>query len=265
MTWELYALRYGSQPDLPAHKVALHPEKLPDPDAMTRFAFSFWLARSETTTVLIDCGFNAEQAKERGKTFESQPLDLLSKVGVAPSDIDALILTHLHYDHAGNADLFANTPTHLHLKEWQQATGREMADGQAAQFYDPRSTALLLAELHAGQLQLQTDKVWDVAGLTVECLGGHSPGQCIVHVPTEAGPVVLASDAAHLSCNIAHQTPFPIIHDLPMATAGLSRLAELEASGARVVAGHDAEIHETSAPVEATRSIVALHKEICHV
>ena len=145
--WELYALRFGSQPELTGEQVALHPDRLSNQLASESFDFSFWLARSAESTVLIDCGFTATQAIARGKSYDADPLQLLAEIEVTPEDIDALILTHLHYDHAGNVARFPKAKVFLHLQEWLWATGPAMADPDAASYYDPQITAELLPKL----------------------------------------------------------------------------------------------------------------------
>src|ERR1700722_7798623 len=59
--------------------------------------------------ILVDTGF-LSAVSMTGRAFEDneQPSTVLAKVGVRPEDIDIVVLTHLHFDHAGAFDAFPN-------------------------------------------------------------------------------------------------------------------------------------------------------------
>ena len=56
--------------------------------------------------ILVDTGFNAEEAKARCRRLTLNPVDALAQFGVSADTIKDVIVTHLHYDHAGNLDRF---------------------------------------------------------------------------------------------------------------------------------------------------------------
>ena len=64
--------------------------------------------------VLIDTGMRGDWSPS-GKTYENveHPDTILSKVGFTPENINDVILTHLHFDHAGNLDRFPNAKFHI--------------------------------------------------------------------------------------------------------------------------------------------------------
>ena len=69
-------------------------------------------------------------------------------------------------------------------------------------------------------------------------------GLQVVRVLTPAGPVCLASDAAHYYENYLEHKLFPIVADRQDMLAGFSRIVELAEARDRVVPGHDPLVRE---------------------
>jgi glyoxylase-like metal-dependent hydrolase (beta-lactamase superfamily II) len=83
-----------------------------------------WVARNAARTVVIDTGFNEQAARRRKREFLRRPADGLKLVGVDAREVRDVVLTHLHYDHAGNFELFPRATFHLQDLEMSYATGR---------------------------------------------------------------------------------------------------------------------------------------------
>jgi glyoxylase-like metal-dependent hydrolase (beta-lactamase superfamily II) len=72
-------------------------------------------------------------------------------------------------------------------------------------------------------------------------VGGHTPGQCMVTVPTSDGVVLLTSDAVHFTEELARDRPFVSVTDLPATYQALQTVRDLADRGAvdRIITGHD--------------------------
>ena len=70
--------------------------------------FFVWLVRSKERDVLVDTGFNSKTAAKRGRELIRCPTEGLKLLGVNPEEVEDVIITHLHYDHVGNFDLFSS-------------------------------------------------------------------------------------------------------------------------------------------------------------
>ena len=81
-------------------------------------------------------------------------------------------------------------------------------------------------------------------GIRAITVGGHAAGQQILIVDTDRGPVVLASDAAHLYEELALRRPFAIAVDIRQMYEAYDLLRSMEADGAIVVPGHDPAVTE---------------------
>jgi len=79
-------------------------------------------------------------------------------------------------------------------------------------------------------------------GITLHHVGGHTQGLQVVRVPTARGPVVLASDAAHLYANFDQGRPFQILDSVSDYLEAHRKIRRLAASDAHIIPGHDPEV-----------------------
>ena len=126
--YEIYALRYATMSPRTPHMNFLLPD--PHDTAAADLDYFVWLIRGPAgRDLLVDTGFNAEEAALRSRKLTLNPVDALAGFGVAAADIKDVIVTHMHYDHAGNLDRFPNARFHLQEREMSYATGRCMCNG----------------------------------------------------------------------------------------------------------------------------------------
>src|SRR5690606_10794791 len=120
--YELYAIRYATRPARRRdHFIGGDPHEAPMP-----MDYFVWVAVSGERSVVIDVGFNAQIAAKRGRTHLRCPAEALSLVGVDAATVEDVIISHLHYDHAGNLELFPKAQFHIQEAEMHFATGRYM-------------------------------------------------------------------------------------------------------------------------------------------
>lgn len=239
--WEIYALRYAVH-HRRAFENFLHP---PDPhDVPMPMDYFVWVARQAERVIAIDTGFTPESGARRGRTLVRPVEAALRQLGVAADAVEDVVVTHLHYDHAGNLDLFPNARFHLQEAEMGFATGRHMCAACIRAPFEVEDVVKMVRAVYAERVVFHDGDVEIAPGLSLHKVGGHSVGLQMVRVETARGPVVLASDAAHFLANMERQNPFPIFFDLGDLARGWSRARALAGDDARVVPGHDPLVRE---------------------
>ena len=116
----------------------------------------------------------------------------LEEIGLAPSDIDYIAMSHLHDDHTGNANAFADSKLIIQLPEHEAAFSDSAAQfGFTPSFYDK----------FAAEEATVIDGDYDVFGdgrVVIKAAPGHSPGHQALFVDlAQHGPVLLAGDLYH--------------------------------------------------------------------
>jgi glyoxylase-like metal-dependent hydrolase (beta-lactamase superfamily II) len=108
-THEVYAVRYASHTRKRSENYIFG-----DPhDEMTSITYYVWVIKGRHGNFVIDTGFDAVAAKERGRTILHPVGEGLKALGVEPDTVANVIATHMHWDHAGNYDLFPKARYHI--------------------------------------------------------------------------------------------------------------------------------------------------------
>lgn len=206
--------------------------------------YFMWLAVSGNTVCCIDTGFKEETGRERRRQYVADPIETLSRLGVTASDVEHLIISHLHWDHTGNVDRFGKARIVIQEAEVAFWTGRWAGRGQFQHLHTPADIAWLVGANSAGQVDWVDGDAEVLPGLSVHLVKGHTPGMQVVRVATTAGNVVIGSDSTHFYENIEGDQPFRILHTLPDTYAAFDRVNELASHPGLVLAGHDPLIFE---------------------
>ncbi|HTL91770.1 MAG TPA: N-acyl homoserine lactonase family protein [Steroidobacteraceae bacterium] len=234
--YELYAIRYATALRSRAEVFVGGDPHDAGPIPIDYFV---WLARNGPHTVVIDTGFDALAAQRRGRQLLREPSAALALLGVDCAQVEHVIITHLHYDHAGNLPSFPRARFHLQEREMAFATGRYMAQAFFAHAYDIECVLSMVRLVYGAQVQFHDGDAEVVPGISVHHIGGHTLGLQVVRVRTHIGWVVLASDAAHYLANMTTGRPFPIVADVMQMTAGWQRMRKLASCPDYIVPGHD--------------------------
>jgi len=238
MNWEVLALRYARY-DRTAQENFL----LPVADAHEAMPMDYfvWALRApDGRVIVVDSGFDAESGGRRGRHLLRPVEDCLRAAGIAPEAVSEVVITHLHYDHAGNLGIFPNAVFHLQEREMAFATGRHMCAHCIRHPFEVEHVVGMVRALYADRVRFHDGEAGIAPGVTLHRVGGHSDGLQMVRVRTARGPLVLASDASHYFANMRREIPFPIVFDVGEMAAGW-RLAKKLAGGDEtlVIPGHD--------------------------
>ncbi|MBD3177526.1 MAG: MBL fold metallo-hydrolase [Armatimonadia bacterium] len=212
-----------------------------DPSERYDFALLVWLIEGPAGPCLVDAGLrHVDEMNEGAAHVLAEPITqrpeedvraLLSARGLAPEDIRTVVVTHLHFDHVDNLDLFTEARIVVSERGFREATKNPGWAGSWA----PGKTLEGLTGPWADRVTL-TDNAEVLPGIGTVWLGGHSPCSQGVLVATERGDGFLTGDVIFRWENLEQGRPIGVFDDLPECEAALARIAEMDAA---VLPGHD--------------------------
>src|SRR5690606_5492298 len=179
---------------------------------------------------------------------------------IDPDDVRDVVLTHLHYDHAGRTDEFPDARIWVQKKELEYVLGPDMGHPSLNHFFDVDDLKRILDRIFASSVAAIDGTHTLVPGVELHLIGGHTRGLQIVRVFTERGWIVLASDALHYYANHERRDPFPSIVDLPQMLDGYLRIEALADSLDHIIPGHDPLVMKRYADDALPAGVVALHR-----
>jgi len=165
------------------------------------------------------------------KTLQGQ----LERIGAPPAAIEFFSISHSHFDHVGNANLFKDATFIVHEKEREHMFREEARkDAQAFSGY---------ADLEAAKNTTFADS-YDVFGdgkAIIVAMPGHTPGHSVLLVNLEhSGPILLSGDLYHLAAARENKTIPTFNTDADETLASMEKFEQLARdSGARVIIQHE--------------------------
>jgi glyoxylase-like metal-dependent hydrolase (beta-lactamase superfamily II) len=232
-------------------------EKWIPPDDRNRIplACRCLVVREDDKIILLETGIGAffEPAlRERYGIVEQEHvlLESLAAIGIAPEDVDVVVFSHLHFDHAGGALsryepgqpprlAFPRATYVVGAEAWQRAVSPHARDRAS---FIPGLTSLLAG---SGRLELaasdQAAALGD--GFRFHRSSGHTPGLLLTEIDMPGGPVVFAADLipgrawVHLPITMGYDRYPELLVDEKAAILG-----DLEKRGGRLFFTHDPSI-----------------------
>ena len=188
---------------------------------------------------LLDTGYDAATGAARGRELVRPVEAGLAAIGIEPRAVRDIIVSHMHYDHVGNHDLFPAARYHVQDDEIGFCTGRAMCHPLMRAPFEAADVQAMVGKVFAGRVVFHDGTATLAPGLTVHKVGGHTRGLQVVRVQTARGFVVLASDAAHFYANWEQRRPFPIVENVTAYLEAFRTIESLASSPDHVIPGHD--------------------------
>jgi glyoxylase-like metal-dependent hydrolase (beta-lactamase superfamily II) len=158
----------------------------------------------------------------------------LAELDLTPGSVDYIALSHLHFDHSGNANAFAGVTWLVQTPEFEAAFGPE----PQAFGFDPTS----YGELEATAMLLDGEHdVFGDGSVTIIPAPGHTPGHQVLLVDLpETGPVLLSGDLWHMQYNRDNRGVPSFNWDADATLASMDKIeGVLAETGARLIIQHD--------------------------
>ncbi len=207
-----------------------------------RIPIPAYLIEHEGSIILFDAGLppelrdsNSERTRELAPFFDcdlppgTNLEERLNSCGIKPSDVDMVILSHMHFDHAGGSSLVPDAELVIQRAEW------EAAIVDVDQY--------MRADVEVDRPRRLLDGDWDIFGdgrIVVTSTTGHTAGHQSLHIITDdARELILCGDACYLRRSLETRSLPSSSVDATAQLAGLEWLDERERLGAQLVFGHD--------------------------
>jgi len=234
--YEIFAIRYAHNADRRKSENFLGGDPHDGPMPMDFFV---WVLKGGGQTIVIDTGFDATAAARRSRKVMRPVAEGLKAVGVDLNAVKDVILTHMHWDHAGNHDILPNATYHVQDREMEYCTGRCMCHGTLRHPFEVDDVTAMVRKVFQGRVKFHNGASEIADGVSVHLVGGHSRGLQFVRVRTKRGWVVVASDATHYYGNFEDGRPFPVVYDVGETLEGYNEMRKLASSISHIVPGHD--------------------------
>lgn len=234
--YEVFALKYAERSDRTRRESFIFADAH---DAPHPIDYYLWVARSATRAIVVDTGFGRAEAAQRGRALLREPREVLAVLDLDAARVSDVVVTHMHYDHAGSLEHFPAARFHLQEAEMAYVTGAPMCHEDLRHPFSVEHVCKMLRKVYSGRVRFCDGDAEIAPNLSVHKIGGHTAGLQCVRVLTRRGWVVLASDAAHFYENLEQRKLFPIVLDARAMLRGFERLEELAESADHVIPGHD--------------------------
>lgn len=210
--------------------------------------FMVWLIKGNNgKNILVDVGFLAdtEDAKEFRIAGYIRPDSALLKIGVKPSDITDVILSHPHWDHMGGIGLFPNAHIWIQKDDFDYFVGAAwQKEGSSGGFAKKDVKQLVNLNLNSKVTLVEGDNKQILPGVTVYTGSKHTCNSQYVLVSTGSNKVVLASDNIWIYYNLEHPAPASTGGTLDPAgyLKAMERMKSMVKDTKFIIPGHDADI-----------------------
>jgi glyoxylase-like metal-dependent hydrolase (beta-lactamase superfamily II) len=155
-------------------------------------------------------------------------VEQLESRGIALESVERVILTHAHWDHSQNTDIFPNAEIVIHAKELEYTRNPRPRDFATARYFAESIQGQRVREI-AGETELEP-------GVTCIETPGHTRGHISVLVDTEAGRVCIGGDAVSDAGAVGRGTPALIFWSEEEARASVKKVL---AASSIIYPGHD--------------------------
>jgi glyoxylase-like metal-dependent hydrolase (beta-lactamase superfamily II) len=235
--YKIYAIEYFRR-EASTTDLVLRPSVIETVD----MSYFVWAIVGENQTIAVDSGFKPEAGLKRGRQIDTEIGEAFASVGVDTAQVDKVIITHLHWDHAGCLDLFPQARFFIQQDEmlfWSGPYGRYH---HFREVVEPDDISLINRLNLEGRVSQLRGEARIAPGVKLHLVGGHTPGMQIVEVDTPRGTAIIASDAVKTYRNLAENAPEPFLHDVPGMLHGYEVIRSLVKDDSLVFSGHDPQV-----------------------
>ncbi len=195
-----------------------------------------YLIKKHDEYILVDCGIESLPIANKTKSSkddwsrtetEGDMLWNLKRLGVSPSQISKVFLTHSHYDHMSGITHFENAEIYMSEKEYQYLHSENHAHKQYL-----TDAIVFIEQKKSNRALFLIKNTYQKEEICCQVVGGHTPGSMLVYI----GEYLFTGDVVFLLENVSKEIPIGFSANAVEAKNAVSICKEH--SGV-VLTGHD--------------------------
>ena len=240
-TYEVFAISYGVIPDFPVAGLLAGADRSRKMDIQ----MMVWLLKGPAgRNILVDSGFFQEKYLKQFKvTNFIKPSEAVARAGINAEQVTDMIITHMHWDHAGGIPLFPKARIWIQKDEYNYYTGEAWQSPGTHGGIDAEDIAALVRRNIEGSVSfVNGDDTEPIPGVRMYTGGRHTFASQYAGVNTKAGTVIIASDNCYLYENLDKHAPIAQTLDAASNLRSQDRMRSLASSLRLIVPGHDPEV-----------------------
>ncbi|MFC9839611.1 N-acyl homoserine lactonase family protein [Rhodococcus sp. NPDC127530] len=205
--YSIWALEFAQLPNYPDTALVYGKS-----EGARMLPFYYVLLQSDDHVLLIDAGFDnndygRDMIDRYGITIWKSPAEILPRVCLTPEDVDTIILTHHHFDHAGGLGLFPNAQVFVQRREIDNFHAKYNVTPRMswlANGLDPDTPSVLATIESEGRLNVLDGPAEVLPGIDVRpAFDTHTAGsQYAVLTPTDGTPWIFPGDVVYVYDNL---------------------------------------------------------------
>jgi glyoxylase-like metal-dependent hydrolase (beta-lactamase superfamily II) len=238
VVYEVYAVRYGTIPDFPLASLVAGADRTQRLD----IPLMIWLLKgNDGRVVLVDSGFVRDNLVSQWKVKDFiLPSEAVARLGIKPEEVTDIVLTHMHWDHAGGTTLFPKARVWMQKAEYAYYTGDAWQSKNTHGGIEPDDVLAIVRLNLQGRLGLiDGDGQRPLPGIVCYTGGRHTYASQYLVVNSKSGRTVVASDNVYLYENLDKHAAVAGALDVASNLAAQDRMRTQASDIKLIVPGHD--------------------------
>jgi len=234
--YEIYAVKYAGPFTRRVAKVFWNS----DWEKKIKINYYIWAVKGRNETLVVDSGVAPPLAQEMGLQGYVNPVHVLKGIGIEASQVQKVVITHIHFDHVNGMGLFPKATFYVQEKEFNFWMKDPVAKKPPFLLLSAPDRNADLAKLEGTErLVLIKGDQTILPGIELLLAPGHTPGLQVVAVNTAKGTAIVGSDCAHIFRNYEEEIPSTFITDMVAWMKTYEKLKSKVSSNHLLFPGHD--------------------------
>jgi glyoxylase-like metal-dependent hydrolase (beta-lactamase superfamily II) len=240
--YEVYAVRFATIAGFPASSLVAGADR----ERLLDIAMMVWVLKGDGRIAIVDSGFHRERYFRQFTVKDYvKPSEAIAPLGINPEDVTDLLVTHMHWDHAGGIGLFPAARVWIQKDEYDYYTGDAWQAAGTHGGIDAEDVVEIVRRNTQGKVSfVRGDDQTSLPGIGFGVGGKHTWASQFVSVRTREHVVVVASDNMYLYENLEKHLPVAQTLDAASNLRTQDRMRSLASEPRLLVPGHDAAVFD---------------------